>query len=169
MARASDGMDLHRFEAFDVATPDRLPDDSAIRAKVDQVIADLDQLRTAPVVDPYSGPAILEGRTITFDFTPGDYFPKSKGLNRKFVAVAWPVFVGGQGGPFGAVVVGTPKTALTHQWLALLGLLEVVLGPLWAWLGAGETPASATLAGGAVVLAALVLNELGSLQRRNAA
>jgi len=49
--------------------------------------------------------------------------------------------------------------------IALLGLLEVVLGPLWAWLGAGETPAGATLAGGGVVLAALVLNEIGGLRR----
>jgi drug/metabolite transporter (DMT)-like permease len=49
--------------------------------------------------------------------------------------------------------------------IALLGLLEVVLGPLWAWLGAGETPAAATLAGGLVVLAALALNELGGLRR----
>jgi drug/metabolite transporter (DMT)-like permease len=46
--------------------------------------------------------------------------------------------------------------------IALLGLLEVVLGPLWAWLGAGETPATATLVGGAIVLAALVLNEVNS-------
>ena len=52
--------------------------------------------------------------------------------------------------------------------IALLGLLEVVLGPLWAWLGAGEAPAAATLAGGAVVLAALALNELGGLRRRAA-
>jgi len=44
--------------------------------------------------------------------------------------------------------------------LALLGLLEIVLGPLWAWLGAGEVPAYATLAGGAIVLAALVANEV---------
>ena len=49
--------------------------------------------------------------------------------------------------------------------IALLGLLEVVLGPLWAWLGAGETPADSTLAGGAVVLGALALNELGALRR----
>jgi drug/metabolite transporter (DMT)-like permease len=42
--------------------------------------------------------------------------------------------------------------------IALLGLLEVVLGPLWAWLGAGEQPGTATLLGGAVVLAALVYN-----------
>jgi drug/metabolite transporter (DMT)-like permease len=49
--------------------------------------------------------------------------------------------------------------------LALLGLLEVVLGPLWAWLGAGEVPARATLLGGAVVLAALMGNELAAFRR----
>jgi len=49
--------------------------------------------------------------------------------------------------------------------IALLGLLEVVLGPLWAWLGAGEIPARATLAGGAIVLAALAGNELAALRR----
>jgi drug/metabolite transporter (DMT)-like permease len=48
--------------------------------------------------------------------------------------------------------------------IALLGLLEVLLGPLWAWLGAGETPARATLVGGAVVLGALVLNELAAFR-----
>ena len=47
--------------------------------------------------------------------------------------------------------------------IALLAMLEVVLGPLWAWLGAGEAPALATLAGGALVLAALLLNELAAL------
>lgn len=50
--------------------------------------------------------------------------------------------------------------------IALLGLLEVVLGPLWAWLGAGEAPAQATLAGGAVVLIALAGNEVGTLRQK---
>jgi drug/metabolite transporter (DMT)-like permease len=49
--------------------------------------------------------------------------------------------------------------------IALLALLEVVLGPLWAWLGAGEAPSVATLAGGAIVLAALVINEVAALRR----
>jgi drug/metabolite transporter (DMT)-like permease len=48
--------------------------------------------------------------------------------------------------------------------IALLGLLEVLLGPLWAWLGAGEVPARATVTGGAIVLAALVVNELASFR-----
>jgi drug/metabolite transporter (DMT)-like permease len=49
---------------------------------------------------------------------------------------------------------------LTAPEVALLALLEIVLGPIWAWLGAGEVPARATLMGGALVLAALVGNEL---------
>ena len=58
--------------------------------------------------------------------------------------------------------------ALLAPEIALLGLLEVVLGPLWAWLGAGEEPARATLAGGAVVLMALAANEAPALARRHA-
>ena len=52
--------------------------------------------------------------------------------------------------------------ALYAPEIALLGLLEVLLGPLWAWLGAGEIPARATLVGGGVVLAALAINELAA-------
>ncbi len=44
--------------------------------------------------------------------------------------------------------------------VALLGLMEVVFGVLWAWLGAGEAPALATLVGGALVIGALVAKEL---------
>ena len=44
--------------------------------------------------------------------------------------------------------------------VALLALLEVVLGPLLAWVGAGEVITRHTLIGGALVISALVLNEL---------
>ncbi|MFC5300975.1 DMT family transporter [Azospira restricta] len=49
--------------------------------------------------------------------------------------------------------------------IALLALLEVVFGVAWAWLGAGEQPSTSTLAGGALVLAALVGNEALALHR----
>lgn len=49
--------------------------------------------------------------------------------------------------------------------ISLIALLEVLLGPLWAWLGAGEVPARATLTGGAIVLGALVLNEVLMMRR----
>jgi drug/metabolite transporter (DMT)-like permease len=58
--------------------------------------------------------------------------------------------------------------ALLAPEMALLGLLEVVLGPLWAWLGAGEVPAGSTLLGGMIVLAALATNELPTLVARPA-
>lgn len=51
--------------------------------------------------------------------------------------------------------------------IALLGLLEVVFGVTWAWLGAGEQPGAGTLAGGALVLGALVGNEALALRYRD--
>ena len=60
--RADDGMDLYRFENFDARELRRLPDDSAVRATIRRMVEDLLALRRAPVVEPYTGPAILEGR-----------------------------------------------------------------------------------------------------------
>jgi drug/metabolite transporter (DMT)-like permease len=48
--------------------------------------------------------------------------------------------------------------------LALLALLEVILGVLWTWLWAGETPAASTLIGGGVVLGALIFNEIAGFR-----
>ena len=41
--------------------------------------------------------------------------------------------------------------------VALITLLEVVLGPLWVWISISETPVVATLVGGAVVILAVLL------------
>ena len=49
--------------------------------------------------------------------------------------------------------------------IALLALLEVVFGVAWAWLWAGEQPSPEMLAGGLLVLGALVANEAVSLRR----
>ena len=54
--------------------------------------------------------------------------------------------------------------SLSAPELSLLALLEVLLGPIWAWLGAGEVPAKATLAGGFVVLLALIFNEIAAMR-----
>jgi drug/metabolite transporter (DMT)-like permease len=43
---------------------------------------------------------------------------------------------------------------------SLIGMLEVVLGPLWVWLVLDERPGAATLAGGTLILAALLANTL---------
>jgi drug/metabolite transporter (DMT)-like permease len=48
--------------------------------------------------------------------------------------------------------------------VALISLLEVVLGPLWVWLADGERPSTASLLGGVIVIAAVVLASSGSAQ-----
>ncbi len=49
--------------------------------------------------------------------------------------------------------------------ISLLGLLEVVFGVLWVWLGTDEAPSVAVLGGGALVLGALAVNEALALRR----
>ncbi|SFC56375.1 EamA domain-containing membrane protein RarD [Polaromonas sp. OV174] len=44
--------------------------------------------------------------------------------------------------------------------VALLALLEVIFGILLAWVGANEVPGASVLTGGALVIVALVINEL---------
>lgn len=80
--------------------------------------------------------------------------------------VAWLAILGffQLGLPCTLLVIAARHLSATE--VALLALIEVVLGPLWAWLGAGETPSNVTLFGGALVLAALVFNELWSVGRR---
>ena len=48
--------------------------------------------------------------------------------------------------------------AVTAAAATLLSQLEVILGPFWVWLFLGEAFSTATAIGGAIVLAALVLN-----------
>ena len=43
---------------------------------------------------------------------------------------------------------------------SLIGMLEVVLGPLWVWLVLSERPGAAALTGGALILGALLANTL---------
>jgi predicted Zn-dependent protease len=60
--KADDGMDLPRYESYFSSDPEGLPSDGAVMKVVDQMIKDLQALREAPIVDPYTGPAILSGR-----------------------------------------------------------------------------------------------------------
>ena len=66
----------------------------------------------------------------------------------------------------GAVQLGTgcllataASRRLSATELGLLALLEPILGPVWVWALMGEQPGRAALAGGAVVLGAVLANE----------
>jgi predicted Zn-dependent protease len=60
--KADDGMELPRYESFTAFSAEELPDDETVLVTVRRMIEDLQALRDAPVVDPYTGPAILSGR-----------------------------------------------------------------------------------------------------------
>lgn len=60
----------------------------------------------------------------------------------------------------------TVARSLSAPEISLLGLLEVVFGVLWAWLGANEAPAASVLTGGLLVLGALAGNELLAMRER---
>ncbi len=49
--------------------------------------------------------------------------------------------------------------------VALIGRLVLVLGPLWVWLAVDEVPSGLSLAGGAVVLAAVLAHGAAALRR----
>lgn len=59
--RADDGMGLNRSKVFDAQFPENLPDDKTMKAEVHKIIKDLLALRQAPIMEPYTGPAILSG------------------------------------------------------------------------------------------------------------
>jgi TldD protein len=62
VTKAEDGAELPRYESFFAFSPQGLPDDTVVLQAVERMIRDLQALRKAPVVEPYTGPAILSGR-----------------------------------------------------------------------------------------------------------
>ena len=54
-------MILERFKSFDVFDVDDLPDQETLMAHAKRLREELGALRSAPVAEPYTGPAVLEG------------------------------------------------------------------------------------------------------------
>jgi predicted Zn-dependent protease len=61
-SRADDGMDLKKGFAFDAAAEERLPSEEQMAEEFQKVIEMVLALREAPLVEPYTGPAILVNR-----------------------------------------------------------------------------------------------------------
>ena len=60
----------------------------------------------------------------------------------------------------GCMLATAASRSLSASELSLLALLEPILGPLWVWIFIGERPGNSALMGGAIVLGAVVANEL---------
>jgi TldD protein len=66
--RADDGMELMRVETFQAETLEQLPPDSEVAARVEKMATDLKALRSAPLAEPFDGPALLSGRAAAVFF-----------------------------------------------------------------------------------------------------
>ena len=68
----------------------------------------------------------------------------------------------------GLILLVTGARLIPAVLSALLGMLEPILGPAWVWLFLGEQPTTATLTGGAIVVASVLAYTI-SMTRKTAA
>jgi predicted Zn-dependent protease len=60
--RAENGMDISLARTFESRTDHDLPSQTELERQIQLLAGQLDALRTAPVAEPYNGPALLSGR-----------------------------------------------------------------------------------------------------------
>lgn len=65
----------------------------------------------------------------------------------------------------GSVLFAIASRAVPAVELTLFALGEAILSPVWAWLVVAEVPSSAALAGGAVILVAIIVQTTGASAR----
>ena len=83
-------------------------------------------------------------------------------LSDLFLLAVLGVFV--VGGAF--LLIGSATRILSAPEVALIMLLEMLLGPLWVWLAIGEEPASATILAGLVIAITIVVHSILGLHAR---
>jgi TldD protein len=66
--RAADGMDMFRAETFEADSAAHLPDQKSVLEKASAMAKNLEELRVAPITEPFNGPAILSGRAAAVFF-----------------------------------------------------------------------------------------------------
>ena len=68
VSRADDGMDLFRAQTFEAETVAGLPKQAELEAAMRELGKSLEELRKAPMTEPFNGPAILSGRAAAVFF-----------------------------------------------------------------------------------------------------
>jgi drug/metabolite transporter (DMT)-like permease len=66
----------------------------------------------------------------------------------------------------GCILMTMATRYLSAAEVGLFALLETTLGPIWVWLGIGERPTGIALAGGLIVIGALLGNGLLGMRNR---
>jgi len=65
---AKDGMTLWLYDSIECPEPALLPDEEALKKRVEKLVDSLEKLRNAPAAEPFVGPAILSGRAAAVFF-----------------------------------------------------------------------------------------------------
>lgn len=121
-------------------------------------------LRSRQQVDMY--PAVCWAGIISMAVAGGAAMAAGQGLAVGAWDLGLCLLLGvGQVG-LGLILYTLGSRALGAAELALLSLSEVILGPIWVWIAVDEVPAATTLAGGAIVLTAILLQVLTGMRRR---
>jgi drug/metabolite transporter (DMT)-like permease len=76
--------------------------------------------------------------------------------------VVWLALLGAGQIGLGLALLTVGARLIPATQVALITLLEVVLGPVWVWIALSERPDTPTLAGGAIVIAAIVIQTRGA-------
>jgi drug/metabolite transporter (DMT)-like permease len=80
--------------------------------------------------------------------------------------LAWLAVFGATNMGLGLILFTIGSKYIPAAETALISALEAPLGPFWVWLAFGETPLPATIAGGALVMVAVVSHVLGGQAMR---
>jgi drug/metabolite transporter (DMT)-like permease len=99
------------------------------------------------------GPAVCLSQVIAFVVTAPFAHPGS--IDRRDLALMIALGIGQAGLGLAFMTIGARLIPAAE--VALITLLEVVLGPLWVWWALSERPGTSTLVGGTVVVAAVIL------------
>ena len=115
------------------------------------------------VEEPQMLPAVLLGAMLSAAVT----LPLALPFSATAHDLSWLALLGVVQLAIPCLIVVRLTQVLAAPEISLLGLLEVIFGVLLAWVGAGEVPGNEALAGGALVIAALVGNEWLALRDRS--
>jgi drug/metabolite transporter (DMT)-like permease len=116
----------------------------------------------ARIEEPQMLPAVLLGAVLSAAVT----LPLALPLSATAHDLSWLALLGVFQLAIPCLLVVRLSKVLAAPEISLLGLLEVIFGVLLAWVGAGEVPSADALAGGALVIAALVANEWLAMRGR---
>ena len=112
-------------------------------------------LRRKPGVDMV--PAVLYSGLFAAAAGAFGAFATGDGIGASARDIGLCVFLGVVQIGIGGILFALAARSVPAAQLTLFALLEPVLQPLWTWIGVGEVPAGATFVGGAIILAAVLI------------